>query len=68
MSDSANHPTRAIFAHAHGTPTEYGGGGWRDKSGFNALFLRAVFPALTVEVDEDWKDRVRMTSGWSCLR
>lgn len=57
------HPTRAIFTHAGPGPSAFGGGGWRDKIGFNALYLRAAFPALTVEVDEDWRDRVRMTSG-----
>jgi len=45
---------RAIFAHADG---------WRDKPGFNAYFLRAAFPSLTVEVQNDWEDRIASTSG-----
>ncbi|KAG5645626.1 hypothetical protein DXG03_005617 [Asterophora parasitica] len=45
---------RAIFAHSNAD-------GWRDDPGFNAYFLRAVFPSLTVEVQEDWDDRVGAT-------
>ncbi|KAI0812317.1 hypothetical protein BC629DRAFT_1579793 [Irpex lacteus] len=37
--------------------------GWRDRPGFNAYFLRAVFPSVTVEVDVDWHDRVQTTSA-----
>ena len=47
---------RVIFAHANAD-------GWRDKPGFNAYFLRASFPSLTVEVQEDWQDRIAATSG-----
>ncbi|EMD37594.1 hypothetical protein CERSUDRAFT_114243 [Gelatoporia subvermispora B] len=47
---------RAIFAHADAT-------GWRDRPGFNAYFLRSAFPSLTVEVEEDWLDRVIVTSA-----
>ncbi|OBZ67048.1 hypothetical protein A0H81_13019 [Grifola frondosa] len=46
---------RAIFAHA-------GAYGWRDRPGFNAYVFRAAFPSLTVEVEEDWEDRIRSTS------
>ncbi|TFK75344.1 hypothetical protein BDN72DRAFT_874573 [Pluteus cervinus] len=46
--------TRAIFIHSDTH-------GWRDSPGFNAYFLRAVFPALTVEVQRDWEDRVMAT-------
>ncbi|KAJ7175930.1 hypothetical protein C8R46DRAFT_1080078 [Mycena filopes] len=35
--------------------------GWRDGPGFNAYFMRAAFPATTVEVEEDWEDRVEIT-------
>jgi len=34
---------------------------WRDKPGFNAYFLRAVFPSLALEASEDWADRVAST-------
>ncbi|KAH7915202.1 hypothetical protein BJ138DRAFT_174726 [Hygrophoropsis aurantiaca] len=46
---------RAIFAHS--------GHSWRDNPGFNAYFLRAAFPSLTVEVEEDWNDRILATSA-----
>ncbi|KAF9468357.1 hypothetical protein BDZ94DRAFT_1154259 [Collybia nuda] len=47
---------RAIFAHSNAD-------GWRDSPGFNAYFLRAAFPSLTVEVQEDWADRIAATAG-----
>lgn len=47
--------TRALFPHADAN-------GWRDRPGFNSYFLRAAFPSLTVEVAEDWHDRVAATS------
>jgi len=47
---------RAIFAHSDAA-------GWRDNPGFNAYFLRAAFPSLTVEVQRDWEDRIAATSG-----
>ncbi|KAJ7288264.1 hypothetical protein C8J57DRAFT_1279634 [Mycena rebaudengoi] len=47
---------RVIFAHSNAD-------GWRDGPGFNAYFLRAAFPALTVEVQEDWEDRTKITSS-----
>ncbi|KAJ7147032.1 hypothetical protein C8R43DRAFT_953243 [Mycena crocata] len=37
--------------------------GWRDGPGFNAYFMRAAFPATTIEVQEDWQDRVTITSS-----
>lgn len=46
--------SRLIFIHAS---TE----GWRDKPGFNAYFLRAVFPSADVEVAVDWIDRINAT-------
>ncbi|KAK7065106.1 hypothetical protein R3P38DRAFT_2492073 [Favolaschia claudopus] len=48
--------TRLIFARATAD-------GWRDSPGFNAYVLRAAFPSVSVEVLEDWEDRVRITSG-----
>ncbi|KAI0070599.1 hypothetical protein K474DRAFT_1669885 [Panus rudis PR-1116 ss-1] len=47
---------RFIFAHteAHG---------WRDRPGFNSYFLRAAFPSLTVEVQQDWEDRIAATAA-----
>jgi hypothetical protein len=45
---------RLLFSHS--TPQ-----GWRDGPGFNAYFLRAAFPSLTVEVEADWYDRVDAT-------
>lgn len=45
---------RAIFTHASTDE-------WRDTPGFNAYCLRAAFPALTVEVQRDWEDRVLAT-------
>ncbi|CCM05689.1 uncharacterized protein FIBRA_07920 [Fibroporia radiculosa] len=47
---------RMIFAHADAN-------GWRDRPGFNAYFLRAAFPSLAVEVQEDWQDRIAATSS-----
>ncbi|KAJ6505732.1 hypothetical protein C8R47DRAFT_1066629 [Mycena vitilis] len=46
---------RLIFARADAD-------GWRDNPGFNAYFLRAALPGVSVEVQEDWADRVRLTS------
>lgn len=56
---SLNHPPppplhRAIFAHSNAK-------GWRDGPGLNAYWLRAAFPSLTVEVQEDWHDRIIAT-------
>ena len=48
--------TRAIFPHADAS-------GWRDRPSFNSYFFRAAFPSLTVEVAEDWHDRVLSTSA-----
>ncbi|KAF5325739.1 hypothetical protein D9611_000649 [Ephemerocybe angulata] len=42
---------RTIFIHSNAD-------GWRDGPGFNRYFLRAAFPSLTVEHEEDWQDRV----------
>ncbi|KAJ7175931.1 hypothetical protein C8R46DRAFT_75001 [Mycena filopes] len=47
---------RVIFARSNAD-------GWRDNPGFNAYFMRAAFPATTVEVEEDWEDRVQLTSA-----
>ncbi|KAH9858516.1 hypothetical protein C2E23DRAFT_4452 [Lenzites betulinus] len=47
---------RAIFANA-------GAHGWRDRPGFNSYVFRAAFPALTVEVLEDWTDRIVATAS-----
>ncbi|OCH86377.1 hypothetical protein OBBRIDRAFT_890539 [Obba rivulosa] len=47
---------RAIFAHSDAI-------GWRDRPGFNAYFLRAAFPSVTVEVEDDWEDRITLTSA-----
>ncbi|KAI0930542.1 hypothetical protein AcV5_007227 [Taiwanofungus camphoratus] len=47
---------RMIFTHAAAS-------GWRDKPGFNSYFLRAAFPSLTVEVEDDWEDRIHATSS-----
>ncbi|KIK98644.1 hypothetical protein PAXRUDRAFT_823616 [Paxillus rubicundulus Ve08.2h10] len=47
---------RAIFPHSTSA-------GWRDGPGFNSYFLRAVFPSLTVEVEDDWNDRIVATSA-----
>ncbi len=46
---------RAIFMHSDSKS-------WRDGPGFNAYFLRAAFPSITVEVSDDWQDRVDLTS------
>ena len=46
---------RVIFAYSTAD-------GWRDNPGFNRYFMRAAFPSLTVEVQEDWQDRVVATS------
>ncbi|KIY71392.1 hypothetical protein CYLTODRAFT_435285 [Cylindrobasidium torrendii FP15055 ss-10] len=63
LSNSAklNHPApppldRVIFAHSNAD-------GWRDDPGFNRFFMRAAFPSITVEVEEDWQDRVVATSN-----
>ncbi|KAJ6605665.1 hypothetical protein B0H10DRAFT_2167111 [Mycena sp. CBHHK59/15] len=47
---------RVIFARSNAD-------GWRDGPGFNAYFMRAAFPAVTVEVQEDWEDRVTITTS-----
>ncbi|ESK98387.1 hypothetical protein Moror_137 [Moniliophthora roreri MCA 2997] len=36
--------------------------GWRDDPGFNAYFLRAAYPSVTVECQEDWDDRVKSSN------
>ncbi|CAK5284098.1 unnamed protein product [Mycena citricolor] len=36
--------------------------GWRDDPGFNAYVVRAAFPDVTIEEEEDWIDRVIVTS------
>jgi hypothetical protein len=59
-SFSLTHPApppihRAIFTHS--TTSQ-----WRDNPGFNAYFLRAAFPSLTVEVQQDWEDRIAVTA------
>jgi hypothetical protein len=45
---------RFIFAHSTAE-------GWRDGPGFNAYFLRAAFPSVTVETEHDWDDRIDTT-------
>jgi len=45
---------RAIFAHSTAE-------GWRDGPGFNSYFLRAAFPSVTIEVEQDWNDRIITT-------
>ncbi|KAJ6505304.1 hypothetical protein C8R45DRAFT_972313 [Mycena sanguinolenta] len=47
---------RVIFARSNAD-------GWRDGPGFNAYFMRAAFPATTIEVEEDWADRVTLTTA-----
>ncbi|KAF8829970.1 hypothetical protein HHX47_DHR2000013 [Lentinula edodes] len=50
---------RSIFMHATAD-------GWRDDPGFNSYFLRAAYPSMSVEHQEDWDDRVaasRSNSG-----
>ncbi|KAJ7233719.1 hypothetical protein B0H12DRAFT_1143502 [Mycena haematopus] len=47
---------RVIFARSNAD-------GWRDGPGFNAYFMRAAFPATTIEVEEDWADRVTLTAA-----
>ncbi|THH27706.1 hypothetical protein EUX98_g6483 [Antrodiella citrinella] len=47
---------RAIFAHAEAS-------GWRDRPGFNSWFFRAAFPSLSVEVQQDWQDRIASTAA-----
>ncbi|KAI0674799.1 hypothetical protein C8Q78DRAFT_1075167 [Trametes maxima] len=51
---------RAIFANS-------GAHGWRDGPGFNSYIFRSAFPALTVEVQEDWDDRIIATSSPTAL-
>ncbi|KXN85218.1 hypothetical protein AN958_11493 [Leucoagaricus sp. SymC.cos] len=48
------HIDRAIFAHSNAD-------GWRDNPGFNSYFLRAAYPSLTIEHEEDWADRIKVT-------
>ncbi|KAK7058792.1 hypothetical protein VNI00_001416 [Paramarasmius palmivorus] len=47
---------RIIFAHSDAD-------GWRDDPGFNAYFLRAAYPSVTVECQEDWEDRVKASNN-----
>lgn len=46
--------TRTIFIHASADT-------WRDAPGFNAYFLRAAFPSMSLEVSSDWADRASAT-------
>ncbi|KAJ7927965.1 hypothetical protein B0H13DRAFT_2550536 [Mycena leptocephala] len=45
---------RVIFARSNAD-------GWRDNPGFNSYFMRAAFPGTTIEVEDDWEDRVEIT-------
>ncbi|KAF7339005.1 hypothetical protein MVEN_01976700 [Mycena venus] len=47
---------RVIFARSNAD-------GWRDGPGFNAYFMRAAFPSTTIEVEDDWNDRVTITTS-----
>lgn len=49
-------PARAIFAHCKASE-------WRDKIGYNQYFLHATFPSISLETQEDWQGRARMTLG-----
>lgn len=54
---NAYHPpelSRLMFLHATANQ-------WKDKPGFNAYFMHAVFPSLNVETEEDWIDRSNAT-------
>lgn len=42
---------RAIFGN---NPPE----GIRDGPGFNTYFMRSVFPSMTIEMEQDWTDRI----------
>ncbi|KAJ7069750.1 hypothetical protein C8F01DRAFT_526681 [Mycena amicta] len=46
---------RVIFARANAD-------GWRDSPGFNRYFVRAAFPSASIEEEEDWADRVSITT------
>ncbi|KAG6908130.1 hypothetical protein DXG01_006099 [Tephrocybe rancida] len=46
---------RMIFPHVDAR-------GWRDNPGLNTYFLRAAFPSISVETQEDWADRIVATS------
>jgi hypothetical protein len=54
-------PHRAIFAHSpDGNPGLTAGdqkSGLRDKYGLNALFLRAAFPSVALEDEQNWIER-----------
>jgi hypothetical protein len=52
MHPAAPRIDRAIFMHANAD-------GWRDDPGFNSYFLRAAYPSLTIEHEEDWADRIK---------
>ncbi|KAJ3574847.1 hypothetical protein NP233_g1478 [Leucocoprinus birnbaumii] len=47
---------RAIFIHSNAD-------GWRDDPGFNSYFLRAAYPSMTIEHEEDWLDRVKVSQA-----
>lgn len=49
------HIDRAIFAHSNAE-------GWRDVPGFNSYFIRAAYPSMTVEHQQDWNDRIIATN------
>lgn len=53
---TSNAPTvdRAIFGN---NPPE----GIRDGPGFNTYFMRSVFPSMTIEMEQDWTDRIYNT-------
>jgi hypothetical protein len=48
-------PSRFIF-------TNCGNGGWRDRAGLNAFFLRTAFPGMAIEQREDWIERADIGS------
>ena len=52
---------RVIFANADAH-------GWRDRPGFNSYVFRSAFPHTTVEVLEDWDDRIIATSNDAAAR
>ncbi|KAF7365143.1 hypothetical protein MVEN_00385600 [Mycena venus] len=71
FSAPSSDPDRAFMLGPHPAPppihriifARTNAAGWRDDPGFNAYFLRAAFPAATIEVEQDWQDRVSMTTS-----
>jgi len=49
-------PRRLIFPHCDSVL-------WRDRAGLNMFFMRAAFPGLSIEYEQDWAERAFIGEG-----